>query len=164
MPEFDRRTKRIGDSRVWIAGDANDWRPVLHEAAHAGRVAGRGAAGAQDGPPLLTNLAMVYTEPGIVTVGTGFRDLPDGARTGSARMTGGRAEIDGHESGLVRVYSDADGTLIGGTVVAHASEHLGHELMMAVAQGMSAEAFAALPWYHPCYEEVLEKAVRDAMG
>ncbi len=166
VPEFDHRTKRVGDTSVWIAGDANDWRPVLHEAAHAGRIAGRGAAGrsAKDDPALLTNLAMVYTEPGIVTVGTGFCDLPEGARIGSARMIGGRAEIDGHQGGLVRVYADADCTLIGGTIVAHASEHLGHELMIAVARGMTAEAFMALPWYHPCYEEVLRDAVRDLMG
>ena len=164
VPEFDPRTKRVGDTAVWIAGDANDWRPVLHEAAHAGRIAGRGAAGEKDDPTMLVNLAMVYTEPGIVTVGTGFCDLPEGARIGSATMTGGRAEIDGHEGGCVRVYADADGTLIGGTIVAHASEHLGHELMIAVARGMTAEAAAALPWYHPCYEEALWDAVRDVAG
>lgn len=165
IPKFSHRTKRVGDTNVWIAGDANGWRPVLHEAAHAGRIAGHGAAqmGAADDPVVLTALAMVYTEPGIVTVGTGFCDLPDGARIGSATMTGGRAQVDGHQGGLVRVYAATDGTLIGGTIVAHAAEHLGHELMIAVTQGINAEAFAKVPWYHPCYEEVLQNAVRDLL-
>lgn len=163
VPEFDRHTKRVGDTNIWIAGDANDWRPVLHEAGHAGRIAGRGAAGAADDPRILTALAMVYTEPGIAVVGTGFDDLPDRARIGSATMTGGRAQVDGQEGGVVRVYADADGTLIGGTIVAHAAEHLAHQLTIAVAQGMTAQAFADLPWYHPCYEEVLQNAVRDLL-
>ncbi len=161
VPRFDRRTKRVGDSPVWIAGDANDWRPVLHEASHAGTIAGRAAAGAASDATMLTNMAMVYTDPGLVTVGASADDLPDGARVGEARVKGGRAQVDGHEGGVVRLYADAHGTLIGGTIVAHAAEHMGHTLMVAVAGGMSAAEFVSLPWYHPCYEEHLREAARE---
>ena len=160
VPVFDPLTKRVGDSRLWIAGDANDWRPVLHEASHAGEVAGRAAAGAAGDPAMLTKFAMVYTDPGMVTVGADADDLPDGARTGEARVEGGRAQVDGQEGGAVRLYADTDGVLIGGTVVSHAAEHLGHTLMTAVARGMTAAEFKDLPWYHPCYEEHLQKAAR----
>lgn len=163
VPAFDPRTKQVADSHVWIAGDANDWRPVLHEANHGGSIAGRGAAGASDDSKLLTSLAMVYTDPGMAVVGTAFADLPDGARIGSATVEGGRAQIDRHEGGVVRLYADRDGQLIGGTIVAHAAEHLAHSLMVAVSQGMTVAAFAALPWYHPCYEELLQAAARDLL-
>ena len=164
VPVFDPLTKRVGESQLWIAGDADDWRPVLHEAAHAGEVAGRAAAGAAGDPEMLTNVSMVYTDPGLALVGTGFDELPDGARIGSATVEGGRAQIDGHEGGLVRLYADSAGRLIGGTIVSHAAEHLAHTLMVAVSQGLTAEAFAALPWYHPCYEEHLQAAVRDLLA
>lgn len=163
MPRFDPRTKRVGDSRVWIAGDANEWRGVVHEAGHAGDVAGRGAAGAAGDPRVLTNVAMVFTEPGLAMVGTGFDELPDGARIGTAEVTGGRAQLDRREGGVVRLYADADGRLIGGTIVSHGVEHLAHTLMLAVSQRMTVEAFAELPWYHPCYEEHLQAAARDLL-
>ena len=160
VPVFDPLTKRVGDSRLWIAGDANEWRPVLHEASHAGTIAGRAAAGGDGDPRMLTKFAMVYTDPGMVTVGADADGLPDGARTGEARVEGGRAQVDGQEGGAVRLYADADGVLIGGTIVSHAAEHLGHTLMAAVARGMTAAEFGDLPWYHPCYEEHLQKAAR----
>ena len=161
VPLFDPRTKRVKGSQVWIAGDANNWRPVLHEAAHAGTVAGHAAADAAGDPTVLTSVAMVYTDPGMAVVGADFDELPDGARIGTAQVEGGRAQVDGHEGGVVRLYADADGRLIGGTIVAHAAEHLAHTLMVAVSRGLTAEAFAALPWYHPCYEEHLQAAARE---
>ena len=164
VPTFDTRTKQVAGSPIWIAGDANDWRPVLHEASHGGSVAGCQAAGAKGDAALLTNVAMVYTDPGIAIVGPTFGDLPDGARIGCAKVEGGRAQIDGHEGGVVRLYADRNGVLIGGSIVAHAAEHLAHALMVAVSQDMTVTAFTALPWYHPCYEEHLQTAARDLLA
>lgn len=67
-PEFDRGTHRSGDSNIFIAGDADAWRPVLHEAARGGSIAGDVAMG---GPPakILPALAIAFTEPALVEVG-----------------------------------------------------------------------------------------------
>lgn len=44
VPLFDPFTLRCGDSHIFIAGDANNDRPLLHEAADEGRIAGDNAA------------------------------------------------------------------------------------------------------------------------
>ena len=43
IPVFDDTTMRIGHSHVFIAGDVNNERPLLHEAADEGRIAGTNA-------------------------------------------------------------------------------------------------------------------------
>ena len=43
VPVFDRRTGQVGDSAVFMAGDAADDRALLHEAADDGRIAGDNA-------------------------------------------------------------------------------------------------------------------------
>jgi dihydrolipoamide dehydrogenase len=44
MPGIDPGTLRIGDLGVFLIGDANGYRPLLHEAADEGHIAGRMAA------------------------------------------------------------------------------------------------------------------------
>ena len=44
VPLFDRETMQCGASPIFIAGDANDDVPLLHEAADEGRIAGDNAA------------------------------------------------------------------------------------------------------------------------
>lgn len=163
-PLFDEASRRCGDSRIFVAGDANAWRPVLHEAARGGQIAGDVAAG---GSPwrTLPALAMAFTQPNIVQVGTDFADLPDDARIGCAQVCdNGRATADGHDQGVVRLYSDADGKLIGASIVAPEGEHLGHLIALALDRGMDAATFADQAWYHPTIEELLQSAARDLAG
>jgi len=163
-PLFDEASRRCGDSRIFIAGDANAWRPVLHEAARGGQIAGDVAAG---GAPwrTLPSLAIAFTEPNIVQVGTDFTDLPDDARIGCAKVCdNGRATADGHDRGVVRLYGDADGRLIGASIVAPEGEHLGHLVALALDRDMDAATFADQAWYHPTIEELLQSAARDLAG
>ena len=160
VPVFAETSRRVGDTAVFIAGDADAWRPVLHEASRGGRIAGEAAAG---GPPgwTIPSLAIAFTEPAIVEVGARFDALPEGARIGEARVAdNGRSRIDGEEAGLVRLYADAAGTLIGGTIVATGGEHLGQSLAMAVQCGVEATTMADMAWYHPTLEEMLQDAAR----
>lgn len=162
VPLFDEETRRCGNSDVFVAGDAaGKWRPVLHEAARGGRIAGHVAAGGEPSRAV-PRVAMAFTEPNIVEVGVRFADLPEGARIGCAKVADdGRAIVEGHEAGLVRLYGDADGTLIGASIVTPDGEHLGQLVALAVGQGMDAATFAGQPWYHPTLEELLQSAARD---
>ena len=160
VPVFEEGSRRVGDTAVFIAGDAGGWRPVLHEASRGGRIAGETAAG---GPPgwTIPSLAIAFTEPNIVEVGTRFDALPDDARIGEAQVAGnGRSRVDGEEAGLVRLYADASGRLIGGTIVATGGEHLGQSLAMAVQCRVEAATMADMAWYHPTLEEMLQEAAR----
>ena len=44
VPLFDRNTMQCGSAPIFIAGDASDDLPLLHEAADEGRIAGENAA------------------------------------------------------------------------------------------------------------------------
>jgi dihydrolipoamide dehydrogenase len=160
VPRFGEVMRRVGDTQVFIAGDAGAWRPVLHEASRGGRIAGHAAAeGASCSP--IPALAIAFTEPAIVEVGTRFDALPAGARIGEARVSdNGRARIDGDAAGLVRLYADSAGRVIGGTIVATGGEHPGQALTMAIQCGVEAATLADMAWYHPTIEELLQEAAR----
>jgi dihydrolipoamide dehydrogenase len=163
-PLFEETTRRCGDSQIFIAGDANAWRPVLHEAARGGRIAGGVAAG---GPPSrpLPAFAVTFTEPGIAVVGTAFDELPEGATIGCATVKdNGRADIEGEDQGVVRLYGDKAGRLIGAAIVAPGAEHLGHLVALGIDRGIDVATFADQPWYHPTLEEMLQSAARDLAG
>lgn len=163
-PVFDPESRRCGDSAIFIAGDANAWRPVLHEAARGGRIAATVATGG-DAPRPLPAFAITFTEPNLTEIGTAFADLPDDARIGCAKVAdNGRATADGVAQGLVRLYADRDGVLLGASIAAPEGEHLGHLVALAVDQGMDAARFADQPWYHPTVEELLQMAARDIVG
>ncbi len=80
------------------------------------------------------------------------------------RCDNGRATADGATQGLVRLYADRDGTLLGASIVAPEGEHLGHLVAVAIERGMSVADFADQPWYHPTVEELLQSAARDLLG
>ena len=69
-PMFDRNTLRCVGAPVFIAGDANDDVPLLHEAADEGRIAGENAARFPNVAPGLRRslLAITFTEPQIAIV------------------------------------------------------------------------------------------------
>ncbi|HHJ34439.1 MAG TPA: dihydrolipoyl dehydrogenase, partial [Gammaproteobacteria bacterium] len=52
IPVFDPLTMQVGDLPIYIAGDVNADRPLLHEAGHEGRVAGFNAVQRMRGKPV----------------------------------------------------------------------------------------------------------------
>jgi dihydrolipoamide dehydrogenase len=163
MPLFDRSTHRCGDSNIFIVGDADAWRPVLHEAARAGGIAGDVAMGGTP-PKMLPAFAVAFTEPNLSEVGVSFDSLPKDARIGEAEVRdNGRAVAGGETQGLVRLYADANGKLIGASIVAPDGEHLGHLASLAIDRGMNVAELADQRWYHPTIEELLQSAARDML-
>jgi dihydrolipoamide dehydrogenase len=77
VPEFDRFTLQCGTSPVFIAGDASNDSPVLHEAADQGRIAGENAARFPDIQSGLRRapLAVVFTDPQLASVGLNLKQL-----------------------------------------------------------------------------------------
>ena len=79
MPNFDMHNCRIDDSHIFIAGDANNHLPILHEAADEGMIAGYNAA---HYPKVRTfkrsaSLGVIFSEPQIMIVGRGYKGLLD---------------------------------------------------------------------------------------
>ncbi|WP_336485352.1 dihydrolipoyl dehydrogenase [Methylobacterium nigriterrae] len=168
MPDFDARTLLCAGAPVFIAGDANAERPVLHEAARQGRIAGRNAArlasgGGLTAPEPWTALAMVFTRPETAAVGAPYD--PDQEKT---RITGGmsfrdqgRARIEGRDRGAVRIWAERSGRLLGGEMIGPDVEHLAHLLALAVQEGLTAQRLRDRPFYHPTVEEGFESALAE---
>ncbi|ENO75295.1 dihydrolipoyl dehydrogenase [Thauera sp. 63] len=164
-PRFDPTTMQVGELPVFIAGDANADRPLMHEAADEGAIAGYNAA--RETPTHFWRkvpLGIAFSDPDIAAVGMRFDALPTYGvvvGTGSGDKNG-RARILGATDSLLRVYADAtDGRLLGAAMVATGGEHLAHLLAWAIQRGETAHDLLALPFYHPVVEEMLQTALQD---
>lgn len=164
-PLFDPATMQIGNLPVYIAGDANADRPLMHEAADEGAIAGYNAARQESARfERKVSLGIAFTDPDVVTVGTPFNALPaEGVVIGAAEGSrNGRARILGAAESLLRVYADGrDGRLLGAAMMSVDGEHLGHLLAWAIQRGETARDLLSLPFYHPVVEEMLQMALQD---
>ncbi|MBI5609611.1 MAG: dihydrolipoyl dehydrogenase [Deltaproteobacteria bacterium] len=173
VPSFDpltlqTRGKGAGNP-IFIAGDADNDRPVLHEAADEGHIAGANAARLALGKPVepglrRAQLSVVFTEPQIAVVGGGFATAKPGrVLTGAVRFEDqGRARILLQNKGLLHVYADGNtGRLTGAELVAPGGEHLAHLLAWALQNQMTVAQMLDMPYYHPVLEEGLRTALRD---
>ncbi len=168
-PMTARTVSTDGDSPIFIAGDASNFIPLLHEAADEGRIAGRNAAhlalGKQVNPGMRrARLGVVFSDPQIAIVGSGFRSLKPGSFvTGQVSFEDqGRARILLKNKGLLNVYADSiTGHFLGAEMVAPGGEHLAHLLSWALQNKMSVGQMLDMPFYHPVLEEGLRTALRD---
>ena len=164
VPPFDRETMQVGDLPVFIAGDVNGYRPVLHEASHEGKVAGYNAVH----KPMVrfkrrVPLSVGFCEPNICSVGAGWDEVKDiEPLVGRASFKGGRAKIMGREKGMVALYADAgNGKLLGAEMVAPGGEHLAHLLAWSIQAERTVFDLLESPFYHPTLEETLEGALKS---
>jgi len=164
IPRFDPRTMQVGDLPVYIAGDVNGHRPLLHEAVDEGYIAGYNVLrGSPECFQRRTPLAIVFTDPNIAVVGQVFGKLnEDETVIGEFDFSDqGRALMAGENGGRLRVYTDRnDGRLVGAELCAPRGEHFAHLLACAIQKRMTAQEFLRLPFYHPTMEEGVESAVR----
>jgi dihydrolipoamide dehydrogenase len=167
VPLHDRITMQCGASAIFIAGDAGDDLPLLHEAADEGAIAGRNAASYPDvrATPRRTPLAIVFTDPQIAIVGMRHRDLAPGTYvTGAVSFEDqGRSRVMLRNRGLLHVYARAEtGRLLGAEMIGPDAEHLAHLVAWAIQGGLTVEAALQQPFYHPVVEEGLRTALREA--
>ena len=165
VPLFNPSTMQVGDLPIYLAGDVNADRPLMHEAVDEGSIAGFNAARDQATAfARKVSLGIAFTDPDVVSVGERFDRLPaDALLIGTARGEGnGRSRIVGGEGGLLRVYAErGSGRLLGASMVASRGEHLAHLLAWAVQRGETAAGLLQLPFYHPVVEELLQSALQD---
>jgi dihydrolipoamide dehydrogenase len=164
LPPFDPRTLQIAGLPVYLTGDANARRPLLHEAADDGHIAGYNAT--YPGPQRFcrrTPLAITFTDPNIAVVGRRHDSLDEQTITGEVNFEHqGRARMAGENHGRLRVYADrAGGRLLGAELCAPRGEHMAHLLALAVQQELTVHELLRLPFYHPVLEEGLRTALRD---
>jgi dihydrolipoamide dehydrogenase len=167
VPIFDPATLRAGKSHIFIAGDVNNDRPLLHEASDEGWIAGDNAgrypdvrAGLRRSP-----LGIVFTDPQMSTIGQRYSELRDGnVAVGCVSFENqGRSRMMRENKGLLRVYAEqGTGLFLGAEMIAPRAEHLGHLLAWAHQSGLTIDQMLDMPFYHPVVEEGLRTALRNA--
>jgi dihydrolipoamide dehydrogenase len=167
VPVFDPATLQCGVSPVFIAGDANNILPLLHEAADEGKAAGENAAAYPQVKPLARRapIAVVFSDPQIAMVGQRFADLAEGSFvTGEVSFEDqGRSRVMLKNRGLMHVYADqASGRFLGAEWTGPRAENIAHLLAWSYQQGLTIAQMLDMPFYHPVVEEGLRTALRDA--
>jgi dihydrolipoamide dehydrogenase len=169
IPLFDRYTLQCGFSTIFIAGDASNEIPLLHETADQGRIAGENAGRYPDVRAGLrrTPLALVFTEPQVAAVGVNIEQLAmhfkDRFAVGQVSFEDqGRSRIMLRNKGLLKVYAEQESELfLGAEMFGPAAEHIGHLLAWAAQKRMTVSDMLDMPFYHPVIEEGLRTALRD---
>ncbi len=162
MPVFDPETLQVGNLPVFLAGDVNGLRPILHEAADDGTIAGYNAcAGAMARFKKRTPLQITFSSPDIAIAGLSHKALTEKGidfvvgeasweELGRARMILGKA------AGRARIYADPQkGRLLGAEIMAPAGEHMAHLLAWAMGANLTIKEILGMPFYHPVPEEAL---------
>ena len=171
VPEFDRNTCQCGDGAIFIAGDANDEVPLLHEAVDSGKIAGANAVRYPDveAPRRHTPLTVVYCEPQIAMVGRTRAELEEareefviGAVDWSQQ---GRARMMDEAVGRLQLYAEpGSARLLGAEMFGPRAENLAHFLAFAINHDHTLINLMNTPIYHPTFEEGLVSAIEDALA
>ena len=166
VPIFDRYTMQCGDQPVFMAGDVNNDRPLLHEAADEGRIAGSGAGDFPEVSAGLrrTPMAVIFTDPQIAMVGKRYSELEDGTfETGEVSFENqGRSRVLLKNKGVLRVYgAKGSGKFLGAEMIGPAVEHIAHLLAWANQQDLTVGKMLEMPFYHPVIEEGVRTALRQ---
>jgi dihydrolipoamide dehydrogenase len=168
IPEYDRNSMQVGDLRIFIAGDMNGERQILHEAGDEGKIAGYNAArdevtSFRRKVPLFIN----FCDPNICAAGTRWNDLdPKTTAVGQINFAPvGRALIMGKNRGILRVYGDKkSGRILGFEMIGPKGENLAHLLCWCIEQSLTVGRLLRMPFYHPVIEEALQAALYDLYG
>jgi len=168
MPPVDPQTMRIAELPVFLVGDVNGQRPLLHEAADEGHIAGRNATAERcQCYQRRTPISVVFSDPNVAIIGQSYGELePEKILVGeNAFNNQGRALTAQKNKGLIRVYAEpGSGKLLGAEMCLPAGEHLAHLLALAIQQQLTVQQLLGLPFYHPVLEEGLRTALRDLAG
>ena len=169
LPDIDVSCLNIPGTPIYFAGDVSGVRPLLHEAADEGRIAGYNAVrGENTAFARRVPLQITFTEPQIASAGANWKELEPRETeiaVGSASFTNrGRSQLARTGEGAIRIYAEkTSARLLGVELFAQDAEHLAHLFAFALEQGATLDDLLKMPFYHPTYEEVVRSALRDAL-
>lgn len=167
MPSFNANTLQIEDLPIFLAGDANGEKAILHEAADEGFIAGYNATRSENFCfKRRTPLGIIFCDPNIAIVGQSYQELSKQKNKfviGKVNFANqGRARASLNNKGLLHVYANAkNGTLLGAEMCAPAGEHMAHLLALAIDRKLTVHQLLHMPFYHPVLEEGLRTALRS---
>ncbi len=173
VPLFDPQSMQCGESAIFLAGDVNNDKPLLHEAADEGRIAGENAANWPEVSPGLrrTPMSVVFSQPQIAMAGLSYAQALTlvESQADQPLVIGevdfgdqGRSRVMGVNKGRLRLYAcPSSQRLLGAEMIGPAAEHLAHLLAWSIQAEQTVPKLLQMPFYHPVIEEGLRTALRD---
>lgn len=171
VPIADHYTMQTSAENIFIAGDASNQIPLLHEAADQGRIAGDNAGRFPDIRAGLRRsvISAVFSDPQIAMVGETYKQLTVRLGDCGCFATGevsfenqGRSRVILRNKGILHVYGEqGTGRFLGAEMIGPNAEHLAHLLAWAHQNKMTISDMLDMPFYHPVIEEGVRTALRD---
>ena len=173
VPVADPLTMQTSIPHIFIAGDASNQIPLLHEASDQGKIAGENAGRYPNIAPGLRRsmIGVVFSNPQVAVIGSRYADLvkeygndfEQQVAVGEVSFHNqGRSRVMLVNQGKLHVYADKKtGRLLGAEMVGPAAEHLAHLLAWSHQAEMTVPQMLDMPFYHPVIEEGLRTALRD---
>ncbi|EKN4692673.1 dihydrolipoyl dehydrogenase [Yersinia ruckeri] len=171
VPKADRLTMQTSAPHIFIAGDASNQLPLLHEASDQARIAGVNAGSFPEVVPGLRRspISVVFSDPQIAMIGSTFRELSQKFSVCGCFDVGevsfenqGRSRVMLRNKGILRVYGEqGTGRFLGAEMIGPGAEHIAHLLAWAHQQQITVDQMLDMPFYHPVIEEGLRTALRD---
>ncbi|WP_318522955.1 dihydrolipoyl dehydrogenase [Photobacterium leiognathi] len=171
VPTADYYTMQTSVDSIFIAGDASNQIPLLHEAADQARIAGDNAGRFPEIRAGLrrTKISAVFTDPQIAMVGETYKEITTRLGTCGCFETGsvsfenqGRSRVMLRNKGMLHVYGEqGTGRFLGAEMISPDAEHLAHLLAWAHQNKMTVAEMLDMPFYHPVIEEGVRTALRD---
>jgi pyruvate/2-oxoglutarate dehydrogenase complex dihydrolipoamide dehydrogenase (E3) component len=159
-------------SHVFVAGDTNTQRAILHEANLEGIVAGTNAAAVAAGekaaalyddstPPM----SVIFSDPPVATVGRTPLELEAaGVDFRVARKdfpSQGRGIVVGARHGFMRLVAEpGGGKVLGCQIFGPRADDMIHIPTAVMRLGGSVADMASIPWYHPTLSEAFIEVCR----
>ncbi|MDV5171240.1 dihydrolipoyl dehydrogenase [Photobacterium rosenbergii] len=171
VPVADYYTMQTSVASIFVAGDASNQIPLLHEAADQGRIAGDNAGRFPDirAGHRRSKISAVFSDPQIAMVGETYKDITDRLGQCGCFETGevsfenqGRSRVMLRNKGILHVYGEqGTGRFLGAEMMGPNAEHLAHLLAWAHQNKMTVAEMLDMPFYHPVIEEGVRTALRD---
>jgi len=173
VPLYDRHTLQCTPDHIFIAGDADNQLPLLHEASDEGVIAGHNAGVYPNIEPgrRTTPLAIVFSDPQIATFGMSAAEIAalTDSRPDNQVVSAGfdfaqqpRAKVINKARGMIKVWADkSSGRLLGGELLGPEVEHLTHLLAWSLEREQTVDELLEMPYYHPTLEEGLRSLLRE---
>ncbi|WP_028865905.1 dihydrolipoyl dehydrogenase [Psychromonas aquimarina] len=171
VPTADYFTLQTSVDNIFIAGDASNQLPLLHEAADQARIAGDNAGRFPDIRAGLrrSKISAVFCDPQIAMVGETYKEIDTRHGGCGCFETGvvsfenqGRSRVMLRNKGVLHLYGEhGTGRFLGAEMIGPNAEHLAHLLAWAHQNNMTVSEMLDMPFYHPVIEEGVRTALRD---
>jgi dihydrolipoamide dehydrogenase len=168
IPNHSKTTFQIeGAENIYLPGDVNGDKPILHEASDEGRIAGFNATRDEVTHfQTRTPLEVTFCDPNIASAGMKYQEIKDAGidfQFGKVLFEGqGRSIVKLKEIGMLKVFGETKtGKILGAEMFGPDAEHIAHLMAWVISMKMTVNQVLALPFYHPVIEEGLRTALRD---